>query len=553
MKKRVLSGFLALLMLGALFAGCQGNTGAPATTAAGTTAAGTTAATTTAEAATAAAEPSSSLPQVTLNFWMGCQGVQKDTAEVHAYLQEQIAEYLPNTEIVWTLLTFDEYDEKWTKALAAGETIDISWFGWMRNVADDSQDGTILAMDPYLQEQGKNIVSYFGDRILDLHRSADGLLYFIPAWQGLCANRWSVYMRKQVADSVSDEVLKDFTDVYVKNQFDTSLSSRQENLDVLTRLLSESKAAGTMGMGVSRGDKYPILTNALYELGTYGVALYGDDTFKIQSLHASEYYRLLYKTSAEWYDAGYIPADIASLDDSVAWTAWASEGDNGWAFSMGGTQGYEDPAAIFATRYGIEFVNISMFGQDLLVLGTPTGECLPATSKNPERAIMLLDLFFSPEGKEIYRTWVYGLEGKHYVRTDDNDTIDLLTGTGEPQSDWPYGIPAWVLGTCEDIFNTAAGTVNIYNTYKANEATAYAPPLLAFAFDNTNVRVEQAQIKAVVDEYDVMLLQGVKGVDGWEAAYSEFTQKLNQAGIDAYIEEMQKQVDAFVAERGVKW
>ncbi|NLC42707.1 MAG: DUF3502 domain-containing protein, partial [Clostridiales bacterium] len=264
----------------------------------------------------------------------------------------------------------------------------------------------------------------------------------------------------------------------------------------------------------------------------------------------SEYYALGYQTAAEWYDAGYITADIASRDMT---NTWAQDGDNGLAFSIGGTMGYEDPAAVFTERYGIDFVSIPAFGDDLLALSFPTGTAIPVTSENPERAIMLLDLFFSPEGKEIYRTFVYGLEDKHYVRTTDNDTIDLLTGTGEPQSDWDYGKPAWVLGTCENIFNTAAGTVNIYNDYKSREATAYAHPLLGFALDNTEVSVEQAQIKAVRDEYVPVLEQGIKGVDGWRAYYDEFLEKLDQAGIDRYLEEIQAQIDAFVAEKDAKW
>ncbi|MEA4822817.1 MAG: ABC transporter substrate-binding protein [Clostridiaceae bacterium] len=573
MKTRYVAILLAILLLGGMLAGCQSGTATPtatattaavattaaaATTVAATTtvaAATTTAATTIAAVATTTAPPAttqakSDLEQVTLNFWMGCQGKQKDTDEVHAYLQQQINEYLPNTDIEWTLLTFGEYDEKWTKALAAGETIDMSWYGWMRTVGDDANDGTILSFDPYLDEYGQNIKAYFGDRILDLHRSADGGLYFIPAWQGLCANRWSMYIRKQAADSLDEQTRKDITDVYVKNQFETSLESRKENMDVLTRILEQTKAAGTIGSGVGGVTTYPIETNSIYRVGTYGMVMYGDSGFKVVDLFDNEYWKFLYQTAAEWYDAGYIPADIASRTDT---NGWAEDGDNGVTFSLGGTQGYEDPAGVFSTRYGIEFENYSMFGDDLLVLGTPTGECLPMTSKNPERAVMLLDLLFAPEGKEIYRTFVYGLEDKHYKRTTDNDTIDLLTGTGEPQSDWAYGIPAWVLGTCEDIFNTAAGTVNIYKKYKNAEATAYAPPLLAFSFDNTDVSVEQAQIKTVVDEYDKVLTRGVKGTAGWEAYYKDFLDKLQQAGIDSYLAEVQSQVDTFVAERGVKW
>ena len=286
-----------------------------------------------------------------------------------------------------------------------------------------------------------------------------------------------------------------------------------------------------------------------YVIGVYGYATYGDDTFQIENKYTSEYMQMRYRTAAEWYDKGYIPSDILSGDFSNNYVT----DDDSFIGGLGGTMGYEDPALVFTTRYGIEFKNYNIFGKDLLVLGTPTGEALPFTSKNPERAVMLLNLFFKPEGKEIYRTWVYGLEGKHWVRTTDNDTIDLKTGTGEPQPDWDYGIPAWVLGTCQDIFNTAAGTSKIYDSYKEGEKTAYVQPLLSFAFDNSSVTTEQAQIKAVVDEYKDVLLKGAQGTAGWQATFDEFSGKLKAAGIDGYLAEVQKQVDAFVAERGVKW
>ena len=552
MKTRIFASLLVLMLLVTMLTGCQtaNSAGTTAATTAAATAAATTTAGTVAATTTVAPIAASDLPHVTLNFWMGCQGKQKDTDEVHAYLQEQINEYLPNTDIEWTLLTFGEYDEKWTKALAAGETIDISWYGWMRSVGDDSTDGTILAFDPYLGEYGQNITSYFGDRILNLHRSTDGNLYFVPAWQGLCANRWSMYIRKQVSDVLDEKTKSDITDVFVKNQFNPSVEAYRENLDVLERILKQAKDAGVLGAGVSSAPDFVAATYDRFDVGSYGTVLYGDEDFKVLNLYELDTTILRYETAARWYEAGYIPGDIASNTTNYD---WASAKDDGWAFMLGGTQGYEDPGDVFSTRYGIACENYSMFGKDLLVLGTATGTCLPMTSANPERAVMLLDLFFAPEGKEIYRTFVYGLEDKHYVRTTDSDTIDLLTGTGEPQSDWAYGIPAWVLGTCENIFNTAAGTVNLYKKYKAAEETAYAPPLLAFSFDNSDVTVEQAQIKTVVSEYTKTLHNGIKGTAGWEDYYNDFLSKLYQAGIESYLAEVQRQIDAFVAERGAHW
>jgi len=555
MKKRLIALAISLLMLITLFAGCQSNSGSDGTTAAATSAAASAAATSAAAsaAATSAATPAADLEPVTLNFWMGCQGPQKDTDEVMAHLVEQINAYIPNTEINFTLLTFSEFDEKWTKALAGQETIDLSWYGWYRNLATDSVDGTVLAFDDYLPEYGADIVSYFGDASINNHRSADGKLYFVPAWQGLTQNRWSIYIRSQVADSLTAGTMDNLSKTFIDNQFKPTTEAWQACYDGLTDILAQSKAAGTMGMGVSGIPEIAMVaTTSIFKIGStdvpYGCVLYKD--FTVKNYFETDYTALRYKTAAEWFDAGYIPADILSGDYS---NTWANDGDGGFAFSLGGTMGYEDPANVFSTRYGIEFDNYNLFGKDLLVLGTATGECLPCTCANPERAVMLLNLFFKPEGKDIYRTWVYGLEGKHWNYTTDKDTVDMLTGVGEPQSDWAYGIPAWVLGTCEDIFNTAAGTSKIYKSYKEGEKTAYAQPLLAFSFDNSNVSTEEAQIKAVVDEYNKTLTAGAAGVAGWEALYTEFLDKLNTAGINEYIAEIQTQVDAFVADRGVAW
>ncbi|MDR2304797.1 MAG: DUF3502 domain-containing protein, partial [Treponema sp.] len=65
---------------------------------------------------------------------------------------------------------------------------------------------------------------------------------------------------------------------------------------------------------------------------------------------------------------------------------------------------------------------------------------------------------------------------------------------------------------------------------------------IGFIFDAEPVKVEYAQITAVVNEYAPQI---VLGFTDYDAAYPEFLRRLKNAGIDKYVAEYQKQFSAF--------
>ena len=74
--------------------------------------------------------------------------------------------------------------------------------------------------------------------------------------------------------------------------------------------------------------------------------------------------------------------------------------------------------------------------------------------------------------------------------------------------------------------------------------SAKASPALGFSFDSTPVRTEMASVGAVKDEYELSLDTGA--VDP-EKALPEFLEKLEAAGSQTIIDEIQKQLDEWKA------
>lgn len=82
----------------------------------------------------------------------------------------------------------------------------------------------------------------------------------------------------------------------------------------------------------------------------------------------------------------------------------------------------------------------------------------------------------------------------------------------------------------------------VYGIYFTIVVFAYG-----FVFDQTNVRTEIANCKAVYDEYWMALLLGLFGEDT-QTEYQNFLTKLKDAGGDKIIAEKQRQINEWKAQ-----
>lgn len=171
-------------------------------------------------------------------------------------------------------------------------------------------------------------------------------------------------------------------------------------------------------------------------------------------------------------------------------------------------------------------------------VATQNGTSVHATSKNPERALMFINLM--QNDKELHNLMMYGIDGVNYV-ADGDDKLKSTDKTANYTgfSNWSFNSP---LNRTDAAFPEEASAMS-----KAWEATVYHYPLETFVFDNSKVKTEVANVSNVMLRYAIPLEYGaIKDVD---KGLEDLQKKIKAAGIDKIIAEVQSQVDAFLAAR----
>lgn len=186
--------------------------------------------------------------------------------------------------------------------------------------------------------------------------------------------------------------------------------------------------------------------------------------------------------------------------------------------------------------YEVALADINVGKAKSVAISTQNGTSIHATSKNVERSLMLIDLM--QNDKEMHDLMMYGIEGVHYNKVGDDkyeatDKNPNFTGF----SNWNFNSP---LNRDNIAFPQEASDLA-----KGWESNVYHYPLETFVFDNSNVKTEIANVGNVMLRYAIPLEYGVaKDVD---AALAELNQQLKAAGVDKIQQELQSQIDAFLA------
>ena len=191
-RKRVSMALAAIMTASVCLAGC-GNT----TDNAGSTKAGSSEAVkeesktdTVVSEASEQTEEVKELDPVTIQFWIGGPGKQKDSDRVWEAFNEKLQEYVPNTTVEITCMPTAEYKEKYPQMLASGEAVDLTWIAsWVTGSNQLIMDGNLMALDDLVDEYGQGIKETLGEDVLDMHRyPKDDKLYYLISWQGLYSN-----------------------------------------------------------------------------------------------------------------------------------------------------------------------------------------------------------------------------------------------------------------------------------------------------------------------------------------------------------------------------
>lgn len=550
MKKRTICLLLAMIMvLSIVLAGCSKTAETPAAdeTPATTEPAETTDNTETPEAPEETAEPA--LEQKTIQLMITGAGKQANSDKVWAAFNEQLQQYVPNTTVEFIDVPFEEYSEKFSQVLASGEGVDLAWTGWLINKPQNIADGNLMPLDDLLAEYGQGIVDILGENVVEIHRNAaDGKLYYLPSWQGLCGERRGWLVVTEIAELAGDTWIEDTEAALNKwrNNY-SGIEDFQAVLDQATKYLAAAKEAGKLGAGINTGRAFGwSMYNGMYSfLGVGGAEIgitYCDGTFTVKDGVAGEHYKLYAKTMADWYKEGYIRSDIMSVDTSTLTTPKNGEiTDTTYVFSCDPYLTEADQEAAIADA-GMDMTYLPIEENAYLILGGDTSYAIPYCADEPERAMMVLNAIYSQP--DLYNTLIYGIEGEDYTKNADGTITTSYVGAS-PTADDSYGIQRWIIGSCKNALINNGTDPNYYADLEALEETARVNPFLNFTFDRTNVEGICASILNVYYEYGPQLDNGVAG-DNWEELYNNYMAARKDAGIEELVTEFQNQLNAYI-------
>lgn len=166
------------------------------------------------------------------------------------------------------------------------------------------------------------------------------------------------------------------------------------------------------------------------------------------------------------------------------------------------------------------------------------GMCIFSKSKNPQRALMALDLLRCD--KEINELFNYGIEGKHWQAVGDNKLVSL-----EASSGYPYdGNCNWGIRN-DALWRSIEGGIPGLDEMTAHwMETAASGKFATFNFNDENVKNEVAALTEIFGSDFKLLCLGFTNDPAADVA--KLQKKMEAAGAEKLYSEMQSQAQAFL-------
>lgn len=190
-------------------------------------------------------------------------------------------------------------------------------------------------------------------------------------------------------------------------------------------------------------------------------------------------------------------------------------------------------------------VSVYNTAKDYTYVGTKYingGMGINAASKNPERAAMVVNEFYSnPKLQDLTQL---GIEGVHWEAVGENEYKKIEGNEYSASNCWGW--------RNMDLMRTEYNENPTEVDLKQKELEAYylehtreEHPLDSFAFDSTPVSVQFAAVEAAMGTYWDPLISGL--VDDVDATLKEFRAAMDAAGVQDIMDEIDRQIEAYMA------
>lgn len=444
--------------------------------------------------------------------------------EVEEKINEIMLEKI-NATITFNFTSWTDYTNKYMMVLNGGEDCDLiytaSWLSFYELVNKNA----FLDLNEYVDQYAPGLRDAIAPEILD-QVGIGGHLYCIP----------TTYAEYEGGNYIYREDLR--------KKYDLPVPDSLENIEIYLR-----------GIRDNEPDMEPTLATTAYmiqrlnhpsvSVGSYGQTISYDQPSSPQPYYGSEEQLEDLKIAQRWASEGFWSrSGIADLG-----TEGQEAFNNGRiAFLCEGI----NPAKYISSKRKLEVeqpdweVGNVLFA-DVIGVAYPqsylgNGTAIPQNSRNPERAIMAMELLFTDE--ELNHLVLYGIEGKNY-------NIDA-EGYYEPIPDAAFDISSWS-------FKNTDLMLDRKDDQELKEIFAHMADVSAgMKYPGTNLgagyngEVENknasAALSAVVTEYLTPVELGM--VEDVEGAVEKFMEEARKVGLEELQEEFNGLWKAYCEEKG---
>lgn len=409
-----------------------------------------------------------------------------------------------------------DYNQKMQVVINTGSKWDLCFScSWANDYLQNANKGVFLALDDLIQdtEMYEEIDSRFWEAA-----KVQGQIYGVPSEKELGNMPMWVFTKEYV-----DKYDIPYEELHTLEDLEPWLEVIRENEpDVIPMYITKDYTAPTYMDKIQD----PI-----------GIE-YGDETLTVKNVFETDKMIGTLKTMRKYYEAGYINKDAATASDDKTRKRFVTKGDG---------QPYAE--LIWGKELGYEVVVSSIM--DTSITNSSARGALTAVnaeSDHPKEAVALLNLINTDE--YLRNLLNYGIEGVHWEKVEVSEEEKAEAGNKPYIYDTKvkltegafrdYSVAYWVQGGLFNTYVLENEPIDKWATFKEFNDASEEAPSFGFDFNLDPVSTQVAGFRDILDEFGKALYTGSVDPDEYLPKLQE---KLEAAGIQKVIDEMQSQVD----------
>ncbi|MCM8710039.1 extracellular solute-binding protein [Clostridium sp. SYSU_GA19001] len=440
----------------------------------------------------------------------------RDYDQVLAELNKKAkADLNATVKVSW--IGWGDFSTKYPLVLASGEPIDLIYTATWLNFYQQAQKGAFKA----LEEIGpKYAPKSFAAEPKEALKQAtiDGHIYALPA----NFNNYNTYGVMVRGDLMKKYGITDIKTIDDYGKYLDAVTKNDKNLDPAGMYNTQTPIDGlyffSQNLYPLTGD---VATNSPFWIDV------NDPSGKIVNIVDRPDMPDFLKKMKEWSDKGYWPKSVLSNKDNEML-------NTGKAASLMHNMDTWVGNYIRNPQYDLKYYNFVSPSYPLSYI--QDAMAIPASSQNPERALMLLEKLRTDQS--YYNLLTYGIEGKHYEITADKK-IKALDSEGFQAE----GYCSWGFRDSNFRYEQVGSPSNLSEFKAQLKSSGKTNIYTSFNMNLDPVKNEYAAVLNVMQQYYLPLKLGyVDPVSG----LATLKEKLKAAGVEKVQAELQKQLDEFI-------